>query len=178
MKKIFLFAAAVLCSAAMFAEEISSVSLTVVLPKAGTEITSGKVYIPGDDDVAGVTITCPDGANYVCEMYDFFNEDGSDYFGGTLVENTDYQLRLTITTKAGYEFVNPGLIIKVNGEDPYYVVNEVSDRYDFIVKFKASTATALDNTAVETKSIKRIVNGQLFIERDGKMYNAQGAQVK
>lgn len=38
--------------------------------------------------------------------------------------------------------------------------------------------TALDNTAVETKATKRIVNGQLFIERDGRTYNAQGAQVR
>ena len=178
MKKIFLFAAAVLCSAAMFAEEITSVSLTVVLPKAGTEITSAKVYYPGVEDVAGVTITCPDGANYVCEMYDFFNEDGSDYFGGTLVENTDYQLRLTIYPKAGYEFVNPGLIIKVNGEDPYEVVNGESERYDFIVKFKASIPTALDNTNANAKAVKRVVNGQLFIEREGKTFNAQGIEVR
>ena len=111
-------------------------------------------------------------------MYDFFIEDGSDYFGGTLVENTDYQLRLTIFAKTEYEFVNPGLIIKVNGEDPYEVVNEESERYDFIVKFKASGATALDNTIVSGKAVKRIVNGQLIIEKNGKIFNAQGTQVR
>jgi len=37
---------------------------------------------------------------------------------------------------------------------------------------------AIDNTAVETKAIKRIVNGQLLIEKNGKFYNAQGAEVK
>jgi len=39
-------------------------------------------------------------------------------------------------------------------------------------------ATAISNTAVDTKAVKRIVNGQLLIIRDGKMFNLQGAQVK
>ena len=38
--------------------------------------------------------------------------------------------------------------------------------------------TAVDNTAVEAKAVKRIVDGQLFIERDGKTFNAQGVEVK
>lgn len=36
----------------------------------------------------------------------------------------------------------------------------------------------IDNTAVETKTVKRIVKGQLLIERDGKLFNALGAEVK
>jgi hypothetical protein len=38
--------------------------------------------------------------------------------------------------------------------------------------------TGVENTTANTKAVKRIVNGQLFIERDGKTFNAQGAQVK
>jgi len=38
--------------------------------------------------------------------------------------------------------------------------------------------TALDNAAVDTKATKRIVNGQLLIERDGKLYNTLGVEVK
>ena len=38
--------------------------------------------------------------------------------------------------------------------------------------------TAVDNTAVEAKAVKRIVDGQLLIERDGKTYNAQGVEVR
>ncbi len=41
-----------------------------------------------------------------------------------------------------------------------------------------SGATAIDNTAVDAKAVKRIVNGQLLIERDGKTFNAQGIEVK
>lgn len=40
------------------------------------------------------------------------------------------------------------------------------------------SATAIEKTAVDTKAVKRIVNGQLLIERDGKLYNATGAEVK
>ena len=43
---------------------------------------------------------------------------------------------------------------------------------------KSSTPTAIDNTSISTKAIKRIVNGQLLIEKNGKLYNATGAEVK
>jgi len=40
------------------------------------------------------------------------------------------------------------------------------------------SATALDEATDSKKAVKRIVNGQLVIEREGKMYNALGAEVK
>ena len=39
-------------------------------------------------------------------------------------------------------------------------------------------ATAINNTEATVKAVKRIVNGQLFIEKNGVLYNAQGATVK
>ena len=41
-----------------------------------------------------------------------------------------------------------------------------------------SGATAINNTAVDAKAVKRVVNGQLLIEREGKTFNAQGIEVK
>ena len=41
-----------------------------------------------------------------------------------------------------------------------------------------STPTAIDNTSISTKTTKRIVNGQLLIECDGKFYYVTGAEVK
>ena len=38
--------------------------------------------------------------------------------------------------------------------------------------------SALDNTAADAKVAKRVINGQLFIEKNGALYNAQGAVVK
>lgn len=42
----------------------------------------------------------------------------------------------------------------------------------------AGTPTAIDNTDANTKAVKRIVNGQLFIIREGKTFNALGVEVK
>lgn len=42
----------------------------------------------------------------------------------------------------------------------------------------SGTATAIENAAVEAKATKRIVNGQVIIVRDGKTYNALGAEVR
>ena len=47
-----------------------------------------------------------------------------------------------------------------------------------LVKDVPSVPTAIDNTAVENKAIKRIVNGQLLIEKNGCTYNAQGIRIK
>jgi hypothetical protein len=38
--------------------------------------------------------------------------------------------------------------------------------------------TAVENVKLEVKAVKMIKNSQLIINREGKMYNAQGAQVK
>ena len=46
------------------------------------------------------------------------------------------------------------------------------------IKLKGNPTTALDNTAVENSAVKRLVNGQLLIERDGRIYNALGVEVK
>ena len=42
----------------------------------------------------------------------------------------------------------------------------------------SSTPTAINNTATNTNVTKRIVNGQLLIEKNGKFYNATGIEVK
>ena len=38
--------------------------------------------------------------------------------------------------------------------------------------------TAIDNAETSVKAVKRIVNGQLLIEKNGVLYTAQGAVVK
>ena len=50
--------------------------------------------------------------------------------------------------------------------------------YEGEIFFGTNPSTALDNTAVDAKTTKRIVDGQLLIERDGKTFNAQGVEVK
>ena len=48
----------------------------------------------------------------------------------------------------------------------------------FKVVFEKGTATAIDNTEAEVKAVKVIRNGQLFIEKNGVLYNAQGVVVE
>ena len=44
--------------------------------------------------------------------------------------------------------------------------------------YEDDSASALDEAADSKKAVKRIVDGQLVIEREGKMFNALGAEVK
>jgi len=65
---------------------------------------------------------------------------------------------------------------------PQYWQNPYSLRYCpravRLVQSAPSGATSIDNTSVESKAIKRIVNGQLFIEKDGKTYTVMGQIVR
>ena len=69
--------------------------------------------------------------------------------------------------------------------DNMHLVADVAGEYVFTWTFATNTLViafpigdGIDNTAVETKAIKRIVNGQLFIEMNGVLYNAQGTIVR
>ena len=53
------------------------------------------------------------------------------------------------------------------------------DLFDYTLTISTKgAATAISNTAVDTKAVKLIKNGMLLIERDGKVFNAIGAQVR
>ena len=69
--------------------------------------------------------------------------------------------------------------------DNMHLVADVAGDYIFTWTFETNTLSiafpigdGIDNTAVENKAIKRIVNGQLFIEMNGVLYNAQGTIVR
>lgn len=49
---------------------------------------------------------------------------------------------------------------------------------NLVVTFPATTPTEIISAAESNKAVKRIVNGQLVIERDGVRYNALGAEVR
>jgi len=84
---------------------------------------------------------------------------------------------LTVTPEDGYKVAS----VTVNGD----AIEAVETVYSFVMPAAAanvaatfSTTTALDNTEATVKATKRIVNGQLFIEKNGVLYNAQGVVVK
>ena len=70
----------------------------------------------------------------------------------------------------------------LNGFRAYFKVNSVAPHGTparlVVVDGPVPEPTALDETNADTKTIKRIVNGQLLILRDGKVYNATGRRVK
>ena len=87
-----------------------------------------------------------------------------------------------------YEFfvdAEPFYLVPNKDQIKLYVPDASVDAYkaalywqDFDVQPMSEVPTAIDTTAADAKATKRIVNGQLFIERDGKIYNALGVEVK
>lgn len=71
-------------------------------------------------------------------------------------------LKFTPTYAGKYEF-------KVDYSGAYPAVT---------ITYPAGPPTAIDEAVAGKKAVKRIVNGQLVIEREGKLFNALGAEVK
>ena len=71
--------------------------------------------------------------------------------------------------------VNDVLTIKATYTE--YQGNPQAKNAIFVSREKA-TPSAIDNATVATKAQKMIIDGQLFIIRDGVMFNANGAAVK
>lgn len=96
---------------------------------------------------------------------------------GWTIAFPDETVELTVTPDEGYKATS----VTAGNE----AVVPVEGAYSFVMPGQAVTvsatfdvATAIENTAAETKVVKRVVNGQLFIEKAGVLYNAQGAVVK
>ena len=68
-------------------------------------------------------------------------------------------------------------------DEEYYRIHSELHQAEYIVYageifYGTNPSTAIDNTAVEAKAAKRLVNGQLVIEKNGRTYNALGAELK
>ena len=91
------------------------------------------------------------------------------------------EVTLTATPASGYEFMgwfdSADATEAVSTNNPY-TYNAPNATKSVYARFKATGATALDNTAEEVKTVKRIENGQLIIIKNGVKYNALGTEVK
>jgi hypothetical protein len=47
-----------------------------------------------------------------------------------------------------------------------------------VVTYEKTSPTAIDETEASAKAVKFIENGQIFILRDGKVFNLTGTRVK
>ena len=129
----------------------------------GTVIPVGTYTIDDSGDYGTVAAS----AGYTSQMTPSFystivEQDGQLYYddlyfmvGGTVkVENVEGKLKLTVDAVNSYD---------------------VSVKISYV----ATASTGVENINVNVEGIrKQIVDGQLVIIRDGKAYNAQGAQVK
>ena len=99
----------------------------------------------------------------------------ADFTSGWYAEGTE--LTITAVPANGYEFVQWS-----DGEvsNPYFLTVEDKKNINITAMFEPIT-TAVSNVESQQASIesrKVLRNGILFIERNGKIYNAQGAEVK
>ncbi len=103
------------------------------------------------------------------------------------------QLQLTAVPAPGYRFVqwSNGLTqpqrtltyttVPTSIQDGNFRPSDYTYQHrlsDITALFEEDPATGVDNIAAEGKAVKRIVNGQMVIEKNGKLYNALGAEVR
>ena len=94
------------------------------------------------------------------------------------VSQYDYPLSLRIPTPDGWTtaYVNQaGRQIESQIEDGYVYFDAIPNGGEIVVD---KTAEAIDNVNAVKSATKRVENGVLLIERNGRTYTAQGAEVK
>ena len=70
----------------------------------------------------------------------------------------------------------PAAVVDLQGPESGSL--DVYQIYQIVFTLEDGGTTAIEKTAVDTKAVKRIVNGHLFIEKNGNIYNVMGAEVK
>ena len=76
------------------------------------------------------------------------------------------------------DIVNTGRNFDLNADvDGDYTFTWNYTTLDLVVTFP-SEATGIENANANTKAVKRIVNGELVIEKNGVLYNALGAEMR
>ncbi len=66
----------------------------------------------------------------------------------------------------------------ITKSDKTIVIKQIMINEDIAEVTLPGEETAISNTAVDTKAVKRVVNGQVIIEKNGKFYDLLGAEVK
>ena len=132
------------------------------------------------------------------EDKEYYDNRYQQYDQPTMQGYMDYVVGVAVSMGAKSSFVgngdmnfNPDPIYHTWYDNDHMIVNH--DYVAFVFKFENDARVGnveylaftfvgepqgIDNTAVETKAVKRIVNGQLLIEKNGKTFNAFGAEVR
>ena len=119
--------------------------------------------------------------------FDPANVDGFDYgFYPTLkvkcvTDNIWDEVGLSYSeSSSGTKTITLETLGEFKAGKAYYVcfAYKTGDWVDDVFQSFSFAPTAVDDTEADTKAVKRIVDGQLLIERDGKTFNAQGVEVR
>ena len=138
---------------------------------------------PSADQVAAVTAT-PGEAPAAEEVATVTLADVNKYIvmknvdaEGTFAEGT--QSNITINGVAVRNQFKNGYTFQAGKKYDVYGVVTIyqSNPQVYFIKAEASSASAIDNAAIETKAIKRIENGKLVIIKNGVRFDAQGIRL-
>ena len=91
------------------------------------------------------------------------------------------EVRLSVTPDEGYELEAislEGIDLAIPVVDGVASFNMPAQDVTVLATFKQTGGQGFDNIDASMKATKRIINGKLFIEKNGKLYDAQGAMVK
>ena len=139
------------------------------------EDTWGPVYkmTPAEDKLtASVTIENLAAATY--EMKVWVN---GDYLSLNGADDTMYRIHRDWDHADNVNLVNDGknfeFVADVTGN---YTFTWTYESHNLVVIFPA--ATGIENTNAAAKAVKRIINGQLVIEKNGVQFNALGTQMR
>jgi hypothetical protein len=138
--------------------------------------------------------TCPDGLsftptpnNYTANVYTFEQWEQLEEAGAVFLPATGYRYGTSMMAQGnGQAFYwigdfgdnSTAKVAFIKGtSDPS--INDAMRTYGCPIRpVRAATAEGIDNTNAKAKSVKVLRDGILLIEKNGKLYNAQGAQVK
>lgn len=152
-------------------------------PTTLVTVTDGKFIMPAYD----VTVSATFKLIPVVEM--FTVTLGSYEHGNVAIiepnEGNKYaegaEVRLSVTPDEGYELE----AISLEGLELAVIVDGNSASFEMpaqnvtvLATFAENSGQGFDNIDATVKATKRIINGKLFIEKNGKLYDAQGAMVK
>lgn len=130
------------------------------------------------DEIAEVTLPAPGAYLVSCEEAEH-GEIKASWPNKKYRTPIGETVTLTVTPNSGYKVVD----VQVDGVS----LNAVEGVYSFVMpakdvtvtaSFEQDEASAINNTNAAVKAVKVVRNGQLFIEKNGVVYNAQGAIVK
>lgn len=141
-----------------------------------TTIEMGNIWYIGIDWSKYEAIRFYSEANrtdYVINVLTAFDDPDKKLGDQTTMTMTNEYAELTLTDDIRTKLAAANqLMVQCNKEsgDPFNMTA-------FVLIPKPHTPSAVENAAAEVKAAKHIINGQLVIEREGRLFNATGAEL-